>query len=149
MHICHNVAVEQPLFHSALLLRQQHTEWIPSLSPSLQRRVSSITLESHQGSAAIMSADNTNDYMAFGCHSSVTADLRCLLCLADAGGDLCAALATDPQLSWYQKGHRIALDIVRGLYFLHSHDVRLPAHYLSPYPLAPQPALSADVAICA
>lgn len=40
-----------------------------------------------------------------------------------AGGNLCRALKTDEELSWYKKGHRIALDIVRGLHFLHSHGV--------------------------
>lgn len=41
------------------------------------------------------------------------------------GGDLCAAIARDTagQLRWYNCGHRIALDIARGLYFLHSHEV--------------------------
>jgi len=45
-----------------------------------------------------------------------------------AGGDLCAALQEDIdcELSWYAKGHEIALDIARGLYFLHSHGVRCP-----------------------
>ena len=42
-----------------------------------------------------------------------------------AGGDLAAAIEHDEtrELRWYGRGHRIALDIVRGLYFLHSHDV--------------------------
>ena len=45
------------------------------------------------------------------------------------GGDLCAAIARDTseQLRWYNRGHRIALDIARGLYFLHSHEVRYEA----------------------
>jgi len=29
------------------------------------------------------------------------------------------------QLAWYNAGHRIALDIARGLHFLHSLEVRL------------------------
>jgi hypothetical protein len=39
---------------------------------------------------------------------------------------LCTALSEDHdrELQWYSKGHLIALDIARGLYFLHSHDVR-------------------------
>ncbi len=28
------------------------------------------------------------------------------------------------QLAWYNAGHRIALDIARGLHFLHSLEVR-------------------------
>jgi hypothetical protein len=42
-----------------------------------------------------------------------------------AGGDLAAAIEHDEtaELGWYCRGHRIALDIARGLYFLHSHDV--------------------------
>ena len=45
-----------------------------------------------------------------------------------SGGDLCTALAEDHEhdLRWYNKGHLIALDIARGLFFLHSHDVRNP-----------------------
>ena len=42
------------------------------------------------------------------------------------GGDLRAALNDDPEgeLRWYNRGQSIALDIARGLHFLHSHDVR-------------------------
>ncbi|KAL3148068.1 hypothetical protein ABBQ38_014354 [Trebouxia sp. C0009 RCD-2024] len=41
------------------------------------------------------------------------------------GGDLRDALSHDTakELSWYNKGHLIALDIVRGLVFLHSNKV--------------------------
>jgi len=41
------------------------------------------------------------------------------------GGDLRAALNDDPHghLRWYNHGQHIALDIARGLHFLHSHDV--------------------------
>ena len=43
-----------------------------------------------------------------------------------AGGDLRDALDKDKrtELVWYRKGYQIALDIARGLHFLHSHDVR-------------------------
>ena len=43
-----------------------------------------------------------------------------------AGGDLRDALDKDKrtELVWYCKGYQIALDIARGLHFLHSHDVR-------------------------
>ena len=46
--------------------------------------------------------------------------------LLGAGGDACSALQddVDGDLSWYIKGHQIALDIARGLFFLHSHGVR-------------------------
>jgi hypothetical protein len=46
--------------------------------------------------------------------------------LPSAGGDVCSALQddVDGDLSWYIKGHQIALDIARGLFFLHSHGVR-------------------------
>jgi serine/threonine protein kinase len=40
------------------------------------------------------------------------------------GGDLCQALKHDDELVWYKNGHLIALDIVRGLHFLHSNGVR-------------------------
>ncbi len=42
-----------------------------------------------------------------------------------AGGDLRDALDKDKrtELVWYRKGYQIALDIARGLHFLHSHDV--------------------------
>ncbi|BDA46937.1 probable mitogen-activated protein kinase kinase kinase 20 at C-terminar half [Coccomyxa sp. Obi] len=38
------------------------------------------------------------------------------------GGDLCNAISNDRsgELGWYNKGHKIALDVVRGLCFLHS-----------------------------
>jgi hypothetical protein len=41
------------------------------------------------------------------------------------GGDLREALNDDPhgELRWYRRGQSIALDIARGLHFLHSHDV--------------------------
>ena len=43
-----------------------------------------------------------------------------------AGGDLCSAIERDAdgELKWHRDGHHIALDIAKGLYFLHSHDVR-------------------------
>ena len=43
-----------------------------------------------------------------------------------AGGDLRDALDKDKrtELIWYRKGYQIALDIARGLHFLHSHAVR-------------------------
>jgi hypothetical protein len=39
---------------------------------------------------------------------------------------VCSAIQddVDGDLSWYIKGHQIALDIARGLFFLHSHGVR-------------------------
>ena len=42
------------------------------------------------------------------------------------GGDLSEAIKHDAagDLTWYNKGQRIALDIARGLHYLHSHDVR-------------------------
>jgi len=42
------------------------------------------------------------------------------------GGDLqnaLKALATAPALSWYNRGAQIALDIIKGLHFLHSNNV--------------------------
>jgi serine/threonine protein kinase len=53
-----------------------------------------------------------------------------------SGGDLCTAIAADDvgELRWYNRGHQVALDIARGLYFLHSHDVSLCS--ASPVPLA-------------
>ena len=41
------------------------------------------------------------------------------------GGDLRAALTRDEvgELAWNKRGRQIALDIARGLHFLHSHDV--------------------------
>jgi serine/threonine protein kinase len=46
--------------------------------------------------------------------------------LTCVGGDLCSAIQADTSgdLLWYGLGHRIALDIARGLYFLHSHEVQ-------------------------
>ena len=43
------------------------------------------------------------------------------------GGDLSEAIKHDAagDLTWYNKGQRIALDVARGLHYLHSHDVRL------------------------
>ncbi len=48
-----------------------------------------------------------------------------MLLMPAAGGDLYSAIQadTDNRLLWYGLGHRIALDIARGLYFLHSHEV--------------------------
>lgn len=45
-----------------------------------------------------------------------------------AGGDLRAALDKDArrELVWERKGQQVALDIARGIHFLHSHDVRVP-----------------------
>lgn len=42
------------------------------------------------------------------------------------GGDLRDALNDDPagQLKWHRHGQHIALDIARGLHYLHSHNVR-------------------------
>ena len=44
------------------------------------------------------------------------------------GGDLGTALANDNSstrlLGWYQNGHLIALDIARGLAYLHGQKVR-------------------------
>ena len=42
------------------------------------------------------------------------------------GGDLRAALSSDltGELRWYNRGQHIALDVARGLHYLHSHDVR-------------------------
>lgn len=43
------------------------------------------------------------------------------------GGDLCKAISNDRSgdLGWYSKGHKLALDVARGLAFLHSCKVRL------------------------
>lgn len=49
--------------------------------------------------------------------------IHCALQLTQ-GGDLCSALG-DEDIVWYKKGHSIALDIVRGLAFLHSHNVSI------------------------
>jgi serine/threonine protein kinase len=58
-----------------------------------------------------------------------------------AGGDLCTAIAGDDfgELQWYNRGHQIALDIARGLYFLHSHDVSTPYKPLCPASAPSQP----------
>ena len=44
------------------------------------------------------------------------------------GGDLRHALtnSSNGELQWRNKGASIALDLVRGLHFLHSHGVRAP-----------------------
>ncbi len=44
---------------------------------------------------------------------------------AAQGGDLRAALTADRagELSWYKRGKGIALDVIRGLHFLHSNNV--------------------------
>lgn len=49
------------------------------------------------------------------------------------GGNLRQALtnSSDGELKWHNKGANIALDIVRGLHFLHSHGVR-HLHVLRP-----------------
>lgn len=40
------------------------------------------------------------------------------------GGNVATAIANeDARMSWYSMGHNIALDVARGLYFLHSHSV--------------------------
>lgn len=40
------------------------------------------------------------------------------------GGDLRQALTQAPaQLHWYNKGASVALDIIKGLHFLHKHKV--------------------------
>jgi len=61
------------------------------------------------------------------------------LCTLLPGGDLCTALAEDHEhdLRWYSKGHLIALDIARGLFFLHSHDVRDPCRLPLPNDACP------------
>ncbi len=46
-------------------------------------------------------------------------------CQIMEGGDLRAALVHDEELGWYGKGHCIMLDVVRGLHFLHHHNVSL------------------------
>lgn len=65
------------------------------------------------------------------------------------GGDLCAAICADTNgsLRWYERGHRIALDIARGLYFLHSHEVSgtLSTHAVSKQSGAPD----ASSVVCA
>ena len=43
--------------------------------------------------------------------------------LSLAGGNLCQALKHDEELAWYKKGRLVALDIVRGLHFLHANQV--------------------------
>ena len=49
------------------------------------------------------------------------------------GGDLYQAIQTNSYpldtrlLSWYQKGGGIALDIAKGLVFLHQHEVIFPS----------------------
>ena len=49
-------------------------------------------------------------------------------CLSLQGGDLRHALGGPHHaaLSWYKLGAQIALDVIKGLHFLHSHNVRLP-----------------------
>ena len=53
-----------------------------------------------------------------------------------AGGDLRAALDKDARrvLVWGRKGQQVALDIARGIHFLHSHDVRGGRRCLFPAP---------------
>ena len=54
--------------------------------------------------------------------------------LASQGGDLRQALQSSEgkqQLHWYKKGSAIALDIIKGLHFLHSHSVSLAIHTCS------------------
>lgn len=48
-----------------------------------------------------------------------------------AGGDLRAALDKDARrnLVWDRKGQQVALDIARGIHFLHSHDVSVPNQF--------------------
>ena len=55
----------------------------------------------------------------------------CFLC-SYQGGDLRAALSGDltGELRWYHRGQHIALDVARGLHYLHSHDVRDCAVFL-------------------
>ncbi len=45
------------------------------------------------------------------------------------GGDLWSALRGPhrEELQWYGRGRALALDIARGLHFLHEHKVGLPA----------------------
>lgn len=44
--------------------------------------------------------------------------------IVQTGGNVAAAIARDdPELLWAERGHQIALDISRGLAFLHSHQV--------------------------
>lgn len=48
------------------------------------------------------------------------------------GGDLYAAIKgihTPPVLNWYKNGAQIALDIINGLRFLHSHNVSLSLNH--------------------
>ena len=48
--------------------------------------------------------------------------------LASQGGDLRQALQSSEgkqQLHWYKTGSVVALDIIKGLHFLHSHSVSL------------------------
>ena len=55
------------------------------------------------------------------------------------GGDLRQALSSDVDgaLGWYLRGHRVALDIARGLHFLHARDVRTSWPPLGLFPEAP------------
>ena len=52
------------------------------------------------------------------------------------GGDLNNALkelSIAPLLTWYNHGAKIALDIIKGLQFLHSHNVSLGSALLACY----------------
>lgn len=41
-----------------------------------------------------------------------------------AGGNVASAIArADERIEWYWQGHQVALDVARGLFFLHSHGV--------------------------
>ncbi len=54
--------------------------------------------------------------------------------LASQGGDLYQALQSSEgkqQLHWYKKGSIVALDIIKGLHFLHSNSVSLAIHTCS------------------
>jgi len=47
-----------------------------------------------------------------------------LICELMAGGNVASAIArADERIEWYWQGHQVALDVARGLFFLHSHGV--------------------------
>jgi hypothetical protein len=53
--------------------------------------------------------------------------MMCIVAAGAQGGNLWDAICNDAakKLTWYRNGQRIALDIARGLCYLHSCQVRL------------------------
>ena len=59
------------------------------------------------------------------CPGASSLKLDLLLVVVVQGGDLRAALTADRagDLGWYRRGKSIALDVLRGLHFLHANHV--------------------------